>query len=332
MVDVFSEVTSYAATDGPSMAITGLKVADFDQIYQIKPLNWYKLKPYSFVFYQRGSKPGNGTTQITMPLPIAPSNLITTTHFATNIVTTLYGIVEEHSEVRYYDITIQGTTGYAPTHFQPVGAVTNIKSSSSSVFSPSGAAALVKMPSGSAGGSGRMTFESTPFFDLGGFAQQTVGMANTFIDQAKELISGTTNETGIVIEQSGYVAFHNLYRMFLNYKRDTAAMMNSGPYLRHPLQFLNYKDNVKYDVIPRQFQLTRSAESPMLYNYSIVLKAFNLRNVDALDAKDDSTANKLKDLGLDDIGGSLFNQMQGVCGGAAAMVGTLTSGLGGLGG
>ena len=74
--------------------------------------NWYRQRPYAFRFTNR-----NGVAN-TFYLPIAPSNITINTHFATNVITTMYGTVEEHSEQRYYDITIAGTTAMMPRYYK----------------------------------------------------------------------------------------------------------------------------------------------------------------------------------------------------------------------
>ena len=45
------------------------------------------------------------------------------------------------------------------------------------------------------------------------------------------------------------------------------------------LCFINYKDAMMYNVVIQTFQLMRSAEDPMLYNYTIVMRAYNLRGI-----------------------------------------------------
>src|SRR4051812_8540541 len=76
--------------------------------------NWFTAKPYGFRF-----TPKEGQVKV-MYLPIGPSNLTITTHFATSITPTIYGTVEEHSPVRYFDIAIEGTTGMAPKFVNPM--------------------------------------------------------------------------------------------------------------------------------------------------------------------------------------------------------------------
>ena len=102
-------------------------------------------------------------------------------------------------------------------------------------------------------------------------------------------ISKVTNKITAEIlgipEGSGYTAFHNLYRFLLAYKKDAAGVfikgVHSGEEQRrgHPLQFLNYKDNIQYDVAIQNFVLKRSADDPMLYNYTITMRAYNLQQI-----------------------------------------------------
>lgn len=283
-----------------------------DQIYKIEEDNWYKSKPYGFVFFDRTAK-DDVSNKITFWLPISPENINVTTHFATNIITTLYGVVEEHSEVRYYDIVISGTTGYGPRYY---------------------AHAENKLDSASGGfkSTGRESFFKTGFLEKislpGGIAAGALGAAAQLQNKVTEAVSavqgGSNTSTGIKISQSGYVAFHNLYRFLLQYKRDTAGHGASGFQARtvHPLQFVNYKDRIKYDCIPLTFTLTRSAENPMLYNYNIKMRAFNLRNVSAT-APGGSQSELLADLGLASDSVDSFNNALGAISGAVGAISSL---------
>ena len=321
-LDQVKSAATSAILGGPTNAGLPSQGLNLDAIYDVsgnKSDNWYKSLPYGFSFSDRSSKSEtdkNGKHLIW--LPISPSNIQVTTHFATNLVTTLYGIVEEHSEVRYYDIVISGTTGYAPRYVAPVsGGETNNEGIATA---------------------GRSAFEADFNLSLGGFAQQTVGIINQVADKindiGSDLTGSTPNPAGVSSSNSGYVAFHNLYRFFLQYKKDTAGTTPLGQSQRktHPLQFLNYKDGIKYDVVPMDFQLSRSAESPMLYNYTIKLRAFNLRSVN--DTQQDT--DQLSKMGLGTVDSpinapSIFAKLQAGVGGAMAAAGGIASGLSSLG-
>lgn len=261
----------------------------FESFYKTVPENWYKARPYAFEFTPRTGKP------IIMYLPISPSNLTITTHFATNIVSTLYGVVEEHSEVRYYDIVIAGTTGYAPRFPVPRPLEKRTEAVGRESFATDG---------------NNLTETATSFI------KQSGGALGAALGKVADAVTGEDpNTSGIDLSESGYEAFHNLYRFFLAYKKDASGIGfkagsfsnksgKSGGFANtvnkaasavskvaggggkestskkgHPLTFKNYKDGNQYDVVPQTFTLTRSAENPMLYNYNIKLRAYNLKAV-----------------------------------------------------
>jgi hypothetical protein len=319
-----------------------LNTNDTNGPYETDPSRWYKSYPYGFAFFDATTKPGELAKQ-TFWLPIAPNNINITTHYATNIVTTLYGVIEEHSEVRYYDIVISGNTGIAPKYVTPF-AVNSTTGSQASLKIPG-----VPLPNPLNPGTpsmGRTSFEpglaSKLSGALGGFLPEVSNTISAAANLASNIVGGNANETGIRPEQSGYYAFHNFYKFLLRYKNDAARTSDSsmlqgfvGPLLpgslplfntqkreTHPLQFLNYKDQVRYDVVPISFTMTRSAENPMLYNYSIRMRGFNLQNVNASVAAENLKAQ----LGLEGFNGSLFSSMTDIAGNAS----TLVSGIAGI--
>jgi len=261
---------------------------DMDKIYSTDPdtddasyrSHWYQQKPYAIVFTSRA-----GETD-TFYLPIAPSNLNIVTHWATNVISTMYGTVEEHSEQRYYDITIVGTTGISPRYYKPLG--------------------YQRTPS-----EGRLGFPVKSLIpgEAGGFAKRTQALAQNAINNASDLILGReAPSTGVNSYQTGYVAFHNLYKFLLNYKKDASGENSIRRRSGHPLKFVNFKDNNEYDVAITGFQLSRDANNPMLYNYNITMRAYNLRSADSYDIELD-IKDRSKDLGLDGIKTSFFAQM-----------------------
>ena len=75
----------------------------------------------------------------------------------------------------------------------------------------------------------------------------------------------------------------------------------SSKFIKDPskasLMFINYKDNNQYACTIQRFSLERSAENPMLYNYSIQLRAYNLQPVTNAIAVE-SFQDRLNQLGL----------------------------------
>ena len=258
----------------------------FNKIYKVTDngTDWYKVLPYGFryVTAQEGNSTTSNTTLYSW-LPINPSNLSITTHFATNLTTTLYGIVEEHSEIRYYDVIIQGTTGFSPRYVAPKASP--VTGSNDSYPGRQGFTPKPLIP-GLPGTGGNEDA-------AGGFFQQTLSTATVVAQQVKDLLSPDDNESGIPDSKgefgecsgpvTGYLAFHNLYRLLQLYKRDASGQTFANLKRKHhPLQFINNKDNTVYDVVPVTFTLNRTAESPLLYHYNITMRCFNLRGADTI--------------------------------------------------
>lgn len=293
--------------------------------------NWFKALPYGFKFRDR-----SGTERV-MFLPINPQNLTITTHYATNVMTTLYGTVEEHSEQRYFDILIEGTTGIAPRYTAPMSkeSVSNIKQNSRSGRARYDDAV-----------GNRISINSNI---AGGFFSQTIGVANAVLGRAQDVING---KEGMDIsgindrKDTGYFAFHRLYKFLQEYKADASGVSPDSQTVNtdrrkksgsenssHPLSFLNYKDGNMYDVAVQRFTLKRSINNPMLYNYSIVLRAYNIRSIDKFDAALGDLPGRLEQLGLDGIESStLLSEVSETAAGTKQVIGGLLGGINILGG
>jgi hypothetical protein len=281
--------------------------------YTISEQNWYTAKPYGFK-----ARFKNGGSAV-MFLPINPNNISITTNFATNVISTLYGTVEEHSEVRYYDITISGTTGMAPRFVSP-----DLKESGD--VDPGAAYSSVRRK-------GRSTFSVANSLSAGGFFAKTLGIANQIKQKAADLLDGGPKaKTGISPDNSGYVAFHNLYRFLLQYKKDASGTSGKGGTRKHhPLTFFNYKDNNQYDVAVRGFTMVRSADNPMLYNYTIQLRGYNLQTSNRK-AIDEDLTKRLEDLGLSGVdGSSLLGNIKSISSQAKGIIGSFVGGINVLG-
>lgn len=276
-------------------------IAAYD-LTQSQQKNWYQARPYCFRLRDRS----NFATDFY--LPISPSNLSITTHFATNVIATMYGTVEEHSEQRYFDIIIQGTTGFAPKHFnsgRPEAPTKPTKNKSSflddikGIFNPTEDATIGETI-------GRRSFSIKNSFSTGGFFKRTQGLIRSAVDNVKDVVSIFTGPepyvSAIDYDKTGYAAFHNFYRFLLAYKadilKDDGNLRRKGA-ANHPLRFVNYKDNNQYNVAIQTFTLVRNADDPMLYNYNIVMKGYKLTSSDSTSV--DPDVNRLSDLGLDGV-------------------------------
>lgn len=280
--DIVNKVTGSQKKkqDAPSFGI--YEDADYQPILG----NWYTARPYGFKYTPRGKN-----EPIVMYLPISPSNLTITTDFATVVTPTLYGTVEEHSPVRYYDISIEGTTGIGPRYAQPF------------MGEP------VK-----AGGRTTFTVQQAIKTDIaGGLFSKTLQAAQNVYNKTVDLLGGgPTPITGLQLDQTGYMAFHNLYRFLLKYKKDASGVdRDKNPDERgkdsHPLIFFNYKDNNQYKVVVRAMTLRRDNEDPMMYRYSISMRGYDLTEAgsSADGGKADDKMNQLlEELGLANVKGT----------------------------
>jgi hypothetical protein len=313
---IFSSLADTFSVPNPSQApntayndvIAASSDLQLDKMYTPDPNNWFTAKPYGFKFTKRGT-PG---TPFTMFLPINPSNINVSTNFATNIVPTLYGTVEEHSDIRYYDIVIEGTTGMSPKFVEPTNST-----------DPSYAYGALQQP-------GRAKFKIATTA-AGGFFSNTIAQVGNILAQAGKAVTAITGsqpmETALYNNQTGYLAFHNLYRFLMKYKKDAAGVEGNGPRTTHPLTFFNYKDGNEYDVAIRNFTLRRSAENPMLYYYSITMRGYNIRPCGGLKNLEDLNQ-RLNDLGLNGVqSSSLLSSVKGVSDAAKAVVGSAINGV-----
>lgn len=272
---------------------TSLKLEDIYKTFEFSE-NWYKQSPYTFVFTNSADR------SYKFNLPIAPSNLTITTHFATNIISTMYGTVEEHSQQRYFDINITGTTGMAPTYanYEKIDNLTK------KFYDKVKKAGGIDEP-------GRSSFtvktKLAEAADSIGFARRTTNLISNIVDQAGDILGETLPPpTGISTSstQTGYAAFHNFYKFLLKYKQDTANNTSADNRKAHPLKFICWKDNTQYDVAVNSFQLIRDANDPMLYKYSISLRGYNLNQAGAdTGATREDEIDRLSSLGLSSSGG-----------------------------
>lgn len=257
-----------------------------DRDYNPVPENWFTAKPYGFKFTDKNKKP------TIMYLPISPSNLTISTSFATNIISTLYGTVEEHSPVKYYDISIEGTTGMAPKYVNPA------QENGIPPTQPGRSFFSIKQTLGS--------------LSVDGFFSQTLSRLKSVVNDTTALFKTPEVLPGVYTDQSGYVAFHNLYQFLLKYKKDASgadsATRSGEERTIHPLLFLNYKDCNSYKVVIKSFILRRDKEDPMLYNYSITMRGYDLTDINdsTLNIENKTEQNILEDLGLNGVDGSTY--------------------------
>jgi len=282
----------------------------YNPTYTQTNANWYKALPYAFKATMAGK------SEI-FYLPINPSNLNIVTHYATNMIPTLYGTVEEHSEVRYFDISISGTTGISPKFFEARDASQEYATQNQ----------------------GRTAYQSGAVFAnlAGGFFQQTLNRLDSAVNSVRDTVNaikGDSNkfQPGVGIDSSGYAAFHNFYRWLLKHKEAATKGQASGKTGETPLYFLNYKDNNQYSVVIQNFSLERSAENPMLYNYRIAMRGYGLRTLSSKAVDGNKLLEeRLASLGLNSDKPSIASRFKNGLGSAKGAINGVKGALGSLG-
>ena len=294
--------------------------ADYCPLYS----NWYAAKPYGFLWTPKDGR----ALPMALYLPIAPSNLTIVTHMAAAVTPTLYGTVEEHSPVRYYDITIEGTTGMGPKYVLP--------------FAQSG---TPMAPVGRGRFYVKSLISQNSLLAQSGLFKSTLNNAQQLVNQAKSLLNLSDGpSTGLRLDQTGYLAFHNLYRFLLKYKKDVSSSYGASEYVQdkygtvtgreaayHPLIFFNYKDNNQYKVVVKAFTMRRDAADPMMYHYGIQMRGYDLETAGQRGSSASLEA-LMSDLGLDGVAGAtLMETIKKKAAQAKALLATLNKGINQLG-
>ena len=206
---------------------------------------WNKVFPYRLCLWSKtdaGWDQDYGTLH-PFTLPIAPENLSISTPFAITTSVTLGGIVEEHNGAPLRTITISGTTGVLPLRGQVAGTAITRSGPSlpSSIFA------------------GTLSGVSA----LGNAVQQLgtgKGSTNVVVDDNNDDVTAST----------GYAQFKLLQRFletYITYKKTSAARTTV-------LALEMWKDQEVYFVSPVSFELRRSAQTPLEYQYVLVFRAW----------------------------------------------------------
>jgi hypothetical protein len=247
------------------------KFISSDDFYTIRQQLWYQTKPYAFEAIIDGLKKR-------FYLPINPQNLTITTHYATTTMATLGSTIEQHAHQRYFDISIAGTTGIAPNNI-PV----NLTSKDANIAGALNTENTDIDVNENFNATNRKSYDLNYFPQinaaiLGGFLSSIYNKTSNIVNRAADIGRTYKFQSGVGDNVSGYATFHNLYRFFLAYKKSATDGKSAHPD-SSPLMFLNFKDNNKYSCVINAFTLERSSDNPMLYNYSIQLRAYDLKDL-----------------------------------------------------
>lgn len=216
---------------------------------------WNRVYPYQILVVERQD---DGTytplrsdiqgTSWTFTLPIPPDAMSISTPFAINTSVTLGGYIEEHNGIPLRMISLSGTTGVFPGRDRaaPLPDFSGLLGSTQAIFAGTIAAASATANSFDTLVNGR-TFTT-----------------NAVPQTAFESLSDSASLTG-------YYQFRLLELFFEAYAELKRTNTDLGRRCR--LAFAIWKQEQVYLVTPVNFEVPRSAQSPLEYRYNLSFKA-----------------------------------------------------------
>jgi hypothetical protein len=216
----------------------------------------YSLEAYSLALFDYQlwivdhSSSTSNKPEAVFRFPIPPQTLNVSTPFSIVTTPTLNGIVEEHNAAVFREIEIAGTMGVLPStkfvhnrDFSGVGG---------SVLAATGAQDVLQS------------------FAASNFYSQYKTRNNSFLNFKDDRLPKDGGMKDLeVYSNSGYANIHKL-RHFLEYYAEKKKTGNKG--LR--LVFANFKDQQFYYLSPVNFNVRRSASSPLEYEYSMSFRSW----------------------------------------------------------
>lgn len=250
-------------------------LSNYKAQYTVDPQSWYKVFPYqiSIIDDQTGS-------EYLYSLPIPPESLVYAMVPASQATASLGGVVEETSETVFWNIMLAGTTGIAVSRldtsdnpsfrntFDATGAISKVVTS---VIG--GASGFLQTASGVA-----TAFQSAAGGNIGGMFNALAGStapAPAFTESAVQ--SGTSTD-GL---SNGFSEVHKLH-LFLNLY---AAAKERFPD-RFRLYFSSVKDNLKWQVVLKNFEFQKNVNQPLQFKYRMAFQGFNMVSFSAIPQSD----------------------------------------------
>lgn len=213
---------------------------------EIDPTAWNGSFPYQLIVLDQNYK-RTGEEDWTFTLPFAPQELTLSMPMAINTTPTFGGIVEEHNGAPFRMISFSGTFGINPDRGSGL-VVDSYKWAENSVKTASMSASLNEIDP-------NVTTARPP---------EGTEWLNTVSD------SEYSDPESKLAKSTGYYQFRKLQRFLEKYV--SLKRQSSGAGLR--LAFANWKDDSVFIVTPVQFEVKRSASSPLEYIYSLQLRAW----------------------------------------------------------
>lgn len=282
-----------AATDAETLFnsyIEGAKVGR--KLWYIDAQDWYKVFGYRFsIAYVDPSKPNGNIDEALninsgeenlgpvswkhFTLPIPPSQLVVKPVFPSRVTSTLGGVVEETSAVKFWMVSMAGTTGTSISRLkedqhsrvkmaskfreaiETTGLLAGVSANINSAVSKFGGIADGLINAGQSLASG----------DIAGALGGVTGSLNNAL-----LPPIPYNSSAVDNRANGFTEAQELQKFFFIYN----ALKGKHP-KNFALMFTNFKTDQSWRCVIKDFSLQQSAENPYLYRYSISLQCWDVR-------------------------------------------------------
>jgi len=264
--------------------------------YNINPSTWYETFP--FLFEIREGEKSNLKCKFFLPIP--PQNYTIQDMSTAEAHATIGGVVEEVNAPVFSMITLVGTTGMAlnsPNLGDGVSAdlLTKGRKYIDEVNGSQLAKIVRKITSGALI-QGAIADIILPETEDSLQYQEGPSAVNTPTSEAEisKLFSPADNSTTSFLEQfkenfkqnipknefsNGWAWSQALRQFFLIFQRERQANENLSLY------FVDHKSRTHYRCVPRSVQFQQNANAPYLINYTIILKCWELKDVQKMSSK-----------------------------------------------
>jgi hypothetical protein len=265
LVDKISKLLP-STVAGADPIYTELGVNPDLEIWKVDGSAWHQVYAYQFIVQVDDNK-----EKIIYTLPIPPQSLVTRMIPASQVTPTIGGMVEETSTNVLWMINMQGTTGIGVSRGDGGRAkmASQFRDKITTTGMLSGALAGVNQIIGKVAGVADKLMESFSK-DPAEIAKGLVGAVNTAL-----LPPLPYSGSGVNQNSNGFSEMQEFHRFLYTYSK----LKEKNP-SKYKLLFRNYKTNQEWQVMLQDFQIQKSAQSPMLERYTIGLKCWNLKGID----------------------------------------------------
>lgn len=259
-----------------------------NDLWAIEPQNWYKIFGYRFTVAKatnvdsvlsqtRGNTNGPQPLFTNFTLPIPPQSLIVKPIFPSKVTPTLGGVVEETSPVKFWMVSMSGTTG---TSIGRVEEDRRKRNKMATVFRDT--IETTGLLANAAQGLEAITNQVGGFIDTGraveAFGENpTLANAGVAVGAVTGAYSNTLlpptafSKSAVDGKSNGFSEAHELQKFFYLYNGLKADKPSD-----YALLFTNFKTDQTFRCVVKDFNLQVAADNPHLYKYQIQLQCWDV--------------------------------------------------------